>query len=299
MHTYTGHLNPTPPFDFAQSLEFLGRFAGGSGTAVREGQPFTRAVAVSGRTVAFQLESTGSVEVPELEYTLLCEQELDEGAQREVIERIALYLSLYDDLTPFYRLGLEDGRFAPIIRRLYGYHQVKFLSPFEAASWAVLTQRNALPEARKMRAAIMRSYGGSIEVEGVTYWAFPEPASLAAVATEDIATLIQSDQKAGYLHSLASAFEAVSLEYLLTAPYEEIEAWLRSIKGVGEWTATFTLLRGLGRYERVPLSEWRTVEAITNVYAGGKRLSAEALRQLADSYGPWQGYWSHYLRAAT
>jgi DNA-3-methyladenine glycosylase II len=243
-----------------------------------------------------QLTSTGSVEEPEMRYRLLSEQPLDDDAHRRVLERIALYLSLDDDLEPIYQLGRADPLFAPVVERLHGYHQVKFLSPFEAGCWAVLTQRNAMSEARKMRTVLVKRYGGSIEVEGTLHWAFPEPTQLAVANPSDLGAIADNERKGEYMQALARAFDGVSEEFLLSAPYTEVEAWLRGIKGVGEWTAAFILLRGLGRTERVPM-EKRTLAAISRVYGQGKGLSEAEAKELAERYGAWQGYWAHYLRA--
>ncbi|HEY0068594.1 MAG TPA: DNA-3-methyladenine glycosylase 2 family protein [Chloroflexia bacterium] len=298
MHSTEGRLKPYPPFDFDKSMEFVAGFA----PTQKDHKPaigeFTRALSIGGQVVAFQLTSTGSVEEPELQYRLLSEQPLDDDASRKALERIAFYLSLDDDLEPFYRIGREDPLFAPVVERLYGYHQVKLMSPFEAGCWAVLTQRNAMSEARKMRTVLVKRYGGSIEVEGTLHWAFPEAAHLAVANPSDLGAIADNERKGDYLQALARAFDDVSEEFLLSAPYAEVEAWLRGIKGVGEWTAAFILLRGLGRTERVPM-EKHTLTAISRVYGGGKALSEAEAKELAGRYGAWQGYWAHYLRAAS
>ncbi len=295
MHTLEGYLKPRPPFDFDKSREFLAGFAPTKDPR-QAAEAFTRALSLGGQVVAFELTSTGSIEEPELRYRLLSEQAIDEDARRRVLDRITLYLSLDDDLEPFYRMGRADPLFAPVVERLYGYHQVKFLSPFETACWAVLTQRNAMSEARKMRAVLVKRYGSRIEVEGITHWAFPEPAQLAVVDPYHLGAIAENERKGEYMQALARAFDRVSEEFLLSAPYAEVEAWLRGIKGVGEWSATFILLRGLGRTEKVPI-EKNTLAAISRVYGGGKALSEREARELASRYGACQGYWAHYLRA--
>ncbi len=73
----------------------------------------------------------------------------------------------------------------------------------------------------------------------------------------------------------------------------------QTIKGIGEWSATFIMVRGLGRMEYIPLTETRLLEAASKVYGHGKELSREELIHLAERYGPWQGYWAHYLRVGT
>ncbi|HEX8222018.1 MAG TPA: DNA-3-methyladenine glycosylase 2 family protein [Chloroflexia bacterium] len=298
LHTTEGHIKPHPPFDFDKSKEFLAGFAPTQRDNKSAGASFARALSMEGQVVAFKLTSTGSVEKPELHYRLLSEQPLDGGTQRRALDRVALYLSLHDDLGPFYSLGRQDPLFAPVVERLYGYHQVKFLSPFEAGCWAVLTQRNAMSEARKMRTVLAKRYGSSIEVEGATHWAFPEPAQLAIADPSDLGAIADNERKGEYMQALARAFEQVSDEFLLSAPYTEVESWLRGIKGVGEWSAAFILLRGLGRPDRVPM-EKNTLRAISRVYGGGKALSEGEANEIAERYGAWQGYWAHYLRAAT
>jgi DNA-3-methyladenine glycosylase II len=298
LHTAMGVLHPKAPFDFSKSLDFMARFAPpGKPQAARPG-PLAKAVFVNGQTIAFQVESVGTIEEPLLNYKLFSDRHIDEAARDAALGRINLYLSLDDDLRPFYDIGLQDAHFAPVIERLYGYHQVKFLSPFEAGCWAILTQRTALPDARKMKAHLTKRYGSSIEVEGAKRWAFPEPEQMLTVNPGEIEPIVSSKQKAEYISALAHAFADVSLEFLLSAPYGEVEARLRSIKGVGEWSATFILLRGLGRPDRAPLSEWRLAEAASRVYNNGKRMSADAIQQIAQQYGAWQGYWAHYLRAS-
>src|SRR5207248_11684583 len=99
--------------------------------------------------------------------------------------------------------------------------------------------------------------------------------------------------------STARAFSEVNEEFLKTAPDEEIEAWLRNIKGIGEWSAKFIMVRGLGRMEYIPLTETRLLEAASKVYGHGKELGREELKRLAERYGIWQGYWAHYLRVGT
>ncbi len=60
-------------------------------------------------------------------------------------------MSLDDDLKPFYSHGLKDNAFKPVINKLYGLHQVKFLTPFEDAGWAVLSQRISMKAAHTIK----------------------------------------------------------------------------------------------------------------------------------------------------
>jgi len=108
--------------------------------------------------------------------------------------------------------------------------------------------------------------------------------------------VIGNARRTEYLRAAAWAFGDVDDGWLRSAPYDEVEAWLRGITGIGAWSASFILLRGLGRMERVPVGERRLLEAARRIY--GRDLSEEGLHRIAEGYGAWQGYWAHYLRAA-
>jgi DNA-3-methyladenine glycosylase II len=259
----------------------------------------TKAISIDGVTIIFQLTSIGTTESPQLEYTLFSAEHITEEMQNAVVERMTFFLSLKDDLQPFYRIGREDADFAPIIELLYGYHQVKFLTPFENACWAVFTQRNPMKIAQKTKQALIEKYGNHLEVNENVYWAFPEPIQIAIVNEGELLKVIRNDRRTEYLIATARAFSEVNEEFLKTAPDEEVESWLRNIKGIGEWSATFIMIRGLGRLERIPLTETRLLEAASKVYGHGEELSREDLKCLAEKYGSWQGYWAHYLRIGT
>ena len=299
MYTETGTLAPTLPFDFEKSLNFLGVFMPTKQEQTIFSHTLTKAISIDGQTIVFQLISSGTLEIPQLEYTLFSAEPISEEMQSVVVERMTFFLSLKDDLQPFYRIGREDADFVPIIEILNGYHQVKFLTPFENACWAVLTQRNPMKIAQKTKQALIEKYGNHLEVHGKVYRAFPEPIQITVADYDEILKLIANDRRTEYLIATARAFSEVDEEFLTSAPDEEIKAWLRNIKGIGEWSATFIMIRGLGRMEYAPLTELRLLEAATKVYGHGKDLSHEDLKHLAERYGQWQGYWSHYLRVGT
>src|SRR5436305_5954617 len=196
LYTETGYLTPTPPFDFARSLEFLGSFAPMQGEQTIAARALTKATYVEGQIIGFQLTSTGAVDAPKLEYTLFSEQPISDAVKHAAVDRVSFFMSLDDDLRPFYQIGLDDPDFAPIVQELYGYHQVKFLTPFESACWAVLTQRNLMNMSQKMKRALVETYGGSINVQGTTYSAFPQAAQMADVSESELLSVVRNARKA-------------------------------------------------------------------------------------------------------
>ena len=146
-----GKLFPVHPFDFSKSVNFMNMFTPTSGEQTLKDLSFTKAVYIEDQTMAFRLESNGTVEEPVLLYTLFSNESITEHIESELLSRIKFFLSLEDDLKPFYNRGIKDKRFKQVIKKLYGLHQVKFLTPFEAACWAVLAQRISMKVAHSMK----------------------------------------------------------------------------------------------------------------------------------------------------
>lgn len=296
LHEVQGKLHPKAPFDFSKSLSFTSMFTPAGGEQTISGHSLTKAVYVNDRTVAFTLEDEGTVEKPVLSYTLFSYDEIDKTIESELLDRIDFYLSLSDDLKPFYALGRKDTDFDTLIDDLYGLHQVKFLTPFEAAGWAILSQRISMKAAHTMKDRLVQAVGDNIEVEGVDYLTFPSAHQLKNLGVEKIIALIKNKRKSEFLIAAAEAFDKVDEEFLRQGPVEEVKDWLLDIKGIGEYSAHLELIRGLGRMEEPSGHDRWLLQCAKKVY--GSEIETEDLRKIADNYGEFKGYWAYYLRTA-
>jgi DNA-3-methyladenine glycosylase II len=295
LHTNNGTLQPQAPFNFDCSLAFLGEFPAMHGEQQVADRALAKAVSIDGQAVVFSVRSTGTVEAPQMAFTLYAAQPISVKLEQAAADRIAFFLSLNDDLRPFYAIGEQDAAFTPLMKRWYGYHQVKFLTPFEHACWAILGQRIPMAVAQSIKAQIAEQFGAALEVEGVTYHAFPEPARLLSAA-DRLPEVVHHGRKAEYLLAAAQAFDNVDEQWLRHAPADEVEAWLLKIKGIGAWSARFVMIRGLGRMDRLSIGEQRFLEAVRERY--GKDLTEAQIRAIGARYGAYQGYWAYYLRSA-
>ena len=100
INSTSGLLNPIPPFDLAQSLNFLGLFPPTQHEQSLSEQPLTKAICLQGQVIAFQVKSVGSVEAPQLAYTLFSEQPIVAQTEQAAVDRLSFFLSLTDDLCP-------------------------------------------------------------------------------------------------------------------------------------------------------------------------------------------------------
>ena len=296
LHRIDGTASPAAPFDFAKTLDFLRRFPPTFGLNMVVGNCVHKAQRINGRTVLFRISARGTVQQPFLHYTvdLHKAQDLAE-AEKEAIEWLRFFLGWDDDLHEFYELAEHDPYFAPIACALYGYHHVKFPSPFEAAVWAIVSQRNQATVARGMHQALLKGLGHRISRYGLDYWAFPEAQEVAPLEVSDLPTSLRPMRRGEYILDAARAFATANPAFLRSGPVNAVEDWLRGIKGIGPWSARFVLLRALGRTYVHPEDDRFVIDAASLVYGEGRRLTPLEVGTLADAYGAWKGYWAHYL----
>lgn len=291
----SGILTATQPFDFAQSLRFLGIFTPTQSEQYLGDQTLIKALRINGETIGAKLwEKDGT-----LHYELTSKSDIDEVIHQKVYERLRFFLSLDDDLASFYVLADDDPHFQPILQKLYGYHQVKFMSPFENACWAILSQRTPMSQARNIKQRLIERFGDTITIDGNIYPAFPTPEDFGNIDEESLAAMIGNERKATYLASAIQAFRDVDEAFLRYGDYAEVEAFLQSIKGIGEWSASFILIRALGRIEHLKAPEKRLLSAAQKWYGVEAASTSKDVINIASHYGQWQCYWAHYVRAAS
>ncbi|MCC6998202.1 MAG: DNA-3-methyladenine glycosylase 2 family protein [Deltaproteobacteria bacterium] len=294
-HQDSTFLAARQPFDFTRSLAFLGAFAPMAGEQRLGAGSLTKALreAGVGATVGFTVRAApGGV---------TCRLHTAPGttltpAQRtRVLDRVRFFLSLDDDLGPLYARAAGDAAFAPVLRALHGFHQVKLTTPFENACWAVLGQRCPIPVARRLKDRLTAAHGGALLVEGQTRRAFPCPADLAEVDVATLTGLLGHHLKAQRIAAVTRAFAAVDEAFLRHGAFEEVRRWLLDIDGIGPWSAAFVMLRGLGRMEHIASAEAQLLPHLEARYGA---LTRPALRALEQRYGDQRGYWVLYVRAA-
>jgi DNA-3-methyladenine glycosylase II len=290
-HT-TIHAAARQPFDFGASLRFIESFPAMAGEQGTDGGALTCALRAGGVLAAARIAADDGG----LRYELEADGALSEDAVDAIVDRLSFYLGLDDDVAGFYALAADDPSFQRVIARLRGYHQVKFPSPLEHLCWAILGQRVPLAVARKMKRAIVTAGPNSIVVDGEELWAFPDLEQLLALTQDDLVGLIRNERKASYLYRAFRHWQDIDESFLRSGEHALVRERLLEIPGVGPWSATFLMVRGLGRTETIgPDREGKL--AAGRVY--GQTLNDAEFLKLAERYAGWQGYWGHYLRVGS
>jgi DNA-3-methyladenine glycosylase II len=319
LHSASGTLDAVQPFDFRRSLDFVSGFGPMSGEQLVDQGRLTKAVMVEGQPVVFRVEEAAAQDASgggrdrsgggsiggSLRYELFSREPIPAETIATVEGRISFFLSLRDDVDQFYTIVREhDPSFIPVVDRLNGLHQVKFMTLLEISCWAILTQRIQRPIALRMKRALTERFGGSLEVEGRTYWAFPDRTRLEGATARQLMESIGNQRTTVRLVSLVGALDDLDENFLRSAPIDKAAARLKRVEGIGDWSSQVILFRGLGRIERLqPINVRPLEEVIKQVYGPERWDNREEegeggmLDEVNSIYGSWSGYWSLYLWA--
>ena len=287
------HLAARQPFDFGASLAFIGSFPAMTGQQGTSGAALQLALRVNSTTLAARL--TAGAGATGLDCELTADVPIDGPTADAAADRLGFYLGLDDDLSPLYAAARRDPAFQRVADRLYGYHQVKFPSPFELLCWAILCQRVPMPVARTMKQSLVEAVGNRIESDGRVLWAFPEAEQLAALDEDELTALIGNRRKAGFLHGSILRWLDLDENVLRSGSHGAVRERILELPGIGPWSASLLMIRGLGRMEHIAYDR-ELARAASRAY--GHPVDEPEFRRLASDYGELQGYWAHYLRVA-
>ena len=203
------------------------------------------------------------------------------------------WFDLEADLAPVDdRLG-ADPLFAAQVRERPGLRITRFRQPFEAVVCTVLGQQVSLAAGRLFAARLVAAYGAvetadgtrtaadgtELMPDGESLRAFPSPAVLAAVPTEELRAVVGlTGSRARTVHEAA----VLCAEHGGGAELPEREA-LAGVHGIGTWTLDHLALRAGTDTDAFPASDAvlrRTLTALAPS-AGSERIA---------SWSPYRGY---------
>jgi AraC family transcriptional regulator of adaptative response / DNA-3-methyladenine glycosylase II len=127
--------------------------------------------------------------------------------------------------------------------------------------------------------------------EGLSHL-FPSPGRLAGA---DLAVLGMPKARAVAVTSLAQAICADPAIFSRGASLEAAIAKLRSLPGIGEWTAQYIAMRELREPDAFPAADIGLMRAMA---ADGRRPSPSELLSRAERWRPWRAYAALHLWAA-
>ena len=204
------------------------------------------------------------------------------------------------DVGSFYRKFGNDPLLGPLIKEHRGLRVVGRATIWETLIQIVISQQINLKFAHSILCALATALGRRARFDGKLYFNFPSPARVAKMTIEDLRSFRLSQSKSETLSRLAKAFRAgdLSEEQFASMPDDELIELLMSFKGVGKWTAEFTLLRGCSRLDVFPAGDLGVVKYFAKEMLGYEAPAREeSMREFAERWRPYRGLALIYVYA--
>jgi AraC family transcriptional regulator of adaptative response / DNA-3-methyladenine glycosylase II len=276
-----------PPYDWPAMLEFLRRRAV-PGIELVTANRYARSVQLDGVQGIIAVEPgdgnalRAMVRFPKL------------SALPAIIARLRRVFDLAADPTAIAAHLAKDPTLAPLVQARPGLRVPGAWDGFELAIRAVLGQQITVAAAMRLAGRLVAGYGERLAApDGALTHVFPRPDSLAAA---DLTVLGMPRSRAAALSAVAAAVLADTHLFDAAADLDEAIQRLRSIKGIGEWTAQYIALRQLREPDAFPAADIGLMRAIASREGRGR--SASELLDRANPWRPWRAYAAQHLWAA-
>lgn len=159
---------------------------------------------------------------------------------------------------------------------------------FELAVRAVLGQQVSVAGATTLSGRMVARFGDPAETPftGMA-WHFPSPATLAEADDAAIAGIGLPQSRARTVRALAQFAAQGGLAMPPGLTLDEAVARLKSVRGIGDWTAQYIALRALRFPDAFPAGDLGLQKAAAE---DGQRLTDKQLAARAAPWTPWRGY---------
>jgi AraC family transcriptional regulator, regulatory protein of adaptative response / DNA-3-methyladenine glycosylase II len=276
-----------PPYDWPAMLAFL-KLRAIAGIERVDENTYTRSVELDGaQGIVCVQPTTGHALRATIRFPKL-------AALPAIIARLRRVFDLAADPLPIGAHLAQDPTLAPLIAARPGLRVPGAWDGFELAVRAVLGQQVTVVAAIRLAGKLVALHGTPLtDPDGTITHVFPRP---EAVLTADSVQLGMPRSRAATLRAVAAAVVADPALLNGSRQLEEAVIQLRSIHGVGEWTAQYIALRQLREPDAFPASDIGLMRAL--VSDEGRRPGPVELLARAEKWRPWRAYAAQHLWAA-
>jgi len=280
-----------PPYDWESLLTFFHARAI-PGIEIVDGDRYLRTIDIDG--------ALGSIEVSHLpdRQSLGVRIRFPEvKSLPAIVARVRRLFDLGADIGTIDSHLSGDPMLAPLVSQRPGLRAPGGWDGFEVAVRAVLGQQISVAAARRLAGELTALHGRSVpepfRIHPDLSHVFPAAKRLASASS------IGLGMPAARLTALKAVAEAALADPNLFRPFGSIEetvARLRTIRGIGEWTAQYIALRAIREMDAFPVTDIGLLRGAASLN-GGKTTPANLLTR-AESWRPWRAYAAQHLWAA-
>jgi DNA-3-methyladenine glycosylase II len=198
-------------------------------------------------------------------------------------------LGLDVDPGPLQLRAEAERALRPTALALRGMRPPRFAGLFEAFANVVPFQQLSLDAGVAIVGRLVERFGRHVEHAGRRFHAFPEAGAIAEARLEALRRCGLSSRKAAALRSLARAVQSGELtaESLSRMSTSDALKMLAELPGIGPWSASVVLLRGLGRLDVFPPGDVGAQRGLRAVMHLDTR---RPLGRIVEGFGDHRGY---------
>lgn len=162
---------------------------------------------------------------------------------------------------------------------------------FELAVRAVLGQQVSVAGATTLSGRLVARFGTAMDpaINGLSHH-FPEMGVLAATDAADLAQIGLPKTRAQTIRNLAQFAAGGGLDMKPGTALPDAVAHLKTVAGIGDWTAHYIALRALRFPDAFPAGDLGLQKAAARDSTSTGRLTEKQLAQRAAAWSPWRGY---------
>jgi 3-methyladenine DNA glycosylase/8-oxoguanine DNA glycosylase len=218
-----------------------------------ENDRYHRVLATADGLALIEVANHGTIDAPDVRLIVL-RGSLSAGARATLAPTVRKMLGLDVDPGPLQALVEKERRLRPTALALRGMRPPRFAGLFETFVNVVPFQQVSLDAGVAIVGRLVERFGKPLEHEGRSFHAFPTAQVLARAPLRALRECGLSLRKAETLRQLASAMESseITEEKVSRLDSEGAMRFLDALKGLGAWSASVVLLRGLGRLDVFP-----------------------------------------------
>lgn len=288
----TTHIPKPDIFSFSECLHFLDRGYDDCLYSIERGKVI-KPLRIDGYRLLLQIRENGDA----LQVEMLSDGGSDHKYEKAV-RYITEWFDLDRDLQPFYRLLKKHDRLSWMADNYYGLRLMGIPDLFEALCWCVIGQQINLTFAYRLKRRLVETYGSFMTYDSKQYHFFPEPEVFAGLEVDNLKELQFSRQKAEYLIGIAKDFAGGKLTKQELASYENTHQMLKRLKkirGVGDWTANYALMKSLGRTDCITYGDTGLQSAVSKILGLDRKPTREEVEQFFEPFAGWESYLVIYL----
>ncbi|WP_353652164.1 DNA glycosylase [Bacillus sp. AFS077874] len=279
-------------FSFNECLVFLARSKNEVLHQVKE-EYFLKLIKIENRLILLKVSSAHN--------ELLIEFPDQHPSEEIKVAAAAFIWDLFDlgrDLTEFYQLSKNNQMLQLLIDQHFGLRVIGIPDLFEAFTWAIMGQQINLTFAFSLKRSFVEKYGESFRWKDEIVWLFPTPDVISKLEVSDLTSMKFTTRKAEYVIGIAKLMTdgLISKESLnRLESYEKKLNKLLEIRGVGNWTADYVLMKCLQEKSAFPIADVGIHNALKNQLSLEKKPSIEEIKKMGKKWKGWEAYVTFYL----